>query len=276
MLGRDDAALQDGTNGADGPRPSRVLADRLAAELLPGLGVGERLPTERAIAQRFGVGRTIVREAVLILELRGLVTVRKASGARRAEPPGPPPEPEERIGPFELIQARVVIESAVTELAARTLTAADLKRLRAALDAHVAALAGPLDDAAHEAIARHDVAFHLALAEATHNDALIRSVRFVRTYRGDTEEWRVFLGIVERDRAQLEMARAEHEAILERLAARDVDGARDAMRRHIHRKSGRLREELDRRGVVLDTRLFDTALLPEPTEPSRRSLERLR
>ena len=48
----------------------------------------------------------------------------------------------------------------------------------------------------------------------------------------------------------------------ERLAARDVEGARDTMRRHIHRKSGPLREELDRRGVLLDTRLFDTALAP--------------
>lgn len=269
-----------------GERPSRTLARRLESELLHEVAVGDRLPTERDIAKRHGVGRTIVREALLILELQGLVRTKKGSGTRRVEPfsgPSPPASPPNEapldaaaavgIGPFELIQARVVIEAAVTELAARTITATDLKALRAALERHAAALTGELDDRAHAAIEEHDVAFHLGIARATHNDALLRNVTFVRTYRGGGEEWDVFLQIVERDRAQLEQAFQEHRTILAALVARDGPGAAEAMRRHIHRKSARLRCELERQGAVLDTRLFDTTpfgateVAGEPTAP---------
>ena len=241
-------------------RPSRALAARLEAEVLPAVPAGGRLPPERELAARYGVGRTVLREALLVLESRDLVASRKGSGTVRLPAPASAPAPlleGDEIGPFELIQARMVLEGSVAELAAQVATATDLRRVRATLEAHRAALARPLTDEGFTEIVRLDSRFHVEIAEATHNVALIRTVEAVRTHVGRSEEWRVFLEVYERDRDQLGLALEEHGAILERLAARDAAGAAAAMRGHIHRKWGGLRRELMARGLPLDTQLFD-------------------
>lgn len=248
-------------------RPSRVLAAQLEAEVLPAIEPGQRLPSERELAARYRVGRTILREALLVLESRDLIATRKGSGTVRL----PPAEPATaqlldrcEIGPFELIQARIVLEGAVAELAARVATATDLRAVRTTLEAHREALCPPLDDAGFQEVMRLDSRFHVQIAEATHNVALMRTVEAVRTHVGVSAEWRIFLEVYERDQDQLGMAIEEHSAILERLQARDAVGAGAAMRRHIHRKCGGLRAELLARNLPLDTQLFDIDPLLTP------------
>ncbi|PRY20081.1 GntR family transcriptional regulator [Aliiruegeria haliotis] len=246
----------------NGPlRPSRVLAERIETEILPHVAVGERLPTERDLSDKFGVGRTIVREALLVLELSDLIVTRKGSGSiklkSKAHTSAATPLAEPEIGPFELIQARLTIEGAVAALAANVATATDLRRMKTSLEEHTSILQGPLTDETFHKVMDVDSRFHLEIAESTHNLALIRSVDFVRRYVGKTREWEVFLEIYERDRDQLELALEEHRTILEKLMARDAPGAQTAMRAHIFRKWGGLRGELEARGMPLDTRLFE-------------------
>ena len=102
---------------------------------------GDRLKTERQMAEELGVSRSLVREAVITLELEGLVDVRKGSGIYLATPPQGIEQNEPRLedlpddfGPFELLQARQLLESTIAAFAAEMVSMADIRRMREALD----------------------------------------------------------------------------------------------------------------------------------------------
>lgn len=92
--------------------------------------VGDRLPPEREIAESLGVSRAVVREALIMLELMELVEVRKGSGIYLIKQPTENlPEKEfessvdkDDVGPFEMMQARQLLESHVAEFAATQAT----------------------------------------------------------------------------------------------------------------------------------------------------------
>ena len=74
--------------------------------------VGDRIDTERQISEQLGIGRSVAREAVMMLEIEGLVEVRKGSGIYVSRlPSGESPTSGGDIGPFELLQARQVLET---------------------------------------------------------------------------------------------------------------------------------------------------------------------
>src|SRR5476649_2464039 len=102
---------------------------------------GDRLPPERDIAESFSVSRSVVREALIMLELEKVVDVRKGSGVYVLTPP---PEASGKwtafqgdsgFGPFELLQARQLLESEVAAFAATQATKADILKMRDAIDA---------------------------------------------------------------------------------------------------------------------------------------------
>src|SRR5471032_3659729 len=82
--------------------------------------VGDRLPPERDIAETFSVSRSVVREALIMLELEKRVEVRKGSGVYVIPPPenSQPEGADSGYGPFELLQARQLLESEVAAFAA--------------------------------------------------------------------------------------------------------------------------------------------------------------
>lgn len=206
----------------------RQIAEQIArliesGEFLPGT----RLPAERELAGSLGVSRASVREAIISLELGGLVEVRVGTGifvtapqrqAAAARDAGP--------GPFELLQARKLIEGEIAALAAAKATAADVAALRdcvARMEKHVD------DFAAREASDRD---FHEQIAKATGNGSLELVVEGLWNQRADL--WR---------RTQLHFHTAElahktirdHAGILQAIAAHDAAGARTAMHRHLAR-----------------------------------------
>lgn len=106
----------------------RRLYQQLAAELKQRVEsgvypVGEKLPAERYIAEEMNVSRTVVREAIIMLEVEGYVEVRKGSGIHViSNQPKTLVQPNRNIqfasaGPFELLQARQLIESNIAEFA---------------------------------------------------------------------------------------------------------------------------------------------------------------
>src|SRR5262252_8243606 len=115
----------------------RQIAAQLSALIASGeFKVGQRLPAERDLAAQLGVSRPSLREALIALELEGLVEVRVGAGiwvtaasGRSSAPPGQ----QEGEGPFELLRARWLIEGEIAAMAAREATAADLASIRAAL-----------------------------------------------------------------------------------------------------------------------------------------------
>jgi DNA-binding FadR family transcriptional regulator len=207
----------------------RQIADQIAQLIASGeFPPGSRLPAERELAVSLGVSRTSVREAIISLEMSHLVEVRVGTGifvtSLNAATHGT--SADSGPGPFELLDARKLIEGEIAALAATNGTAEDF----AALAQSVARLETLTDDfAAREATDRD---FHLRIAKATGNSSLELVVEGLWNQRA--ELWgRLQQHFHTRDLA-LQTIR-DHAAIAKGIAARDADVARAAMHRHITR-----------------------------------------
>jgi len=200
-----------------GERSYQRLAEQIMGLLASGeFAVGARLPSERALADRFNVSRTAVREAVIALEVQELVEVRMGSGIYVRDLPvsakatyvhaGP--------GPFELLQARRLLEGEIAAQAAGLRQDRDVDRI-------------------HAANAASDMQFHLRIAEATGNAVLVQMV---------TALWAQLRGpIWERLEEHFHtpvMRQAslnDHQLVFSAIASRDSEAARTAMHQHIDR-----------------------------------------
>ena len=206
----------------------RQIAEQVRALIARGeFPIGARLPPERDLAGQLGVSRPSVREALIALEVEGLVEVRMGSGiyVTALEPAAPSRGVGAALGPFDIIRARQLIEAELAAVAARQRSAACVKRLRAAVR-HME------DDIAQGLMPmRGDRDFHVTLAEASDNAALVRVVAELFDERNNP--------LFEQLGRHFENARswrhavAEHRAVLRCVIAGDVAGARAAMRTHL-------------------------------------------
>jgi len=202
---------------------------------------GSRLPPERDLARQLGVSRPSVREALIALEVEGLVDVRIGSGIYVLGPRSDgevTTEVEGTSGPFELLRARWVIEGECAALAAK-----------AARKPQLTAIADSLEQMQHiKDVERRsplsaDRLFHLRVAEATGNGALVTVVKtlwdermgplFTRLeHHYDTPKaW--------------DSALTEHRTVLDAIGRRDSEGARNAMQRHLDRAYKRFSKSWD-------------------------------
>jgi DNA-binding FadR family transcriptional regulator len=187
----------------------RQIADQIRALVKNGEFVpGSRLPPERDLARDLGVSRPSVREALIALELEGLVEVRIGSGIYvRRVPNGDARSGADALaGPFELLRARHVIESECAALAARAAKRAQVRAIEAALDEmehDLAAARVPLPA---------DRQFHLRIAEATGNSVLVHVIELLWEERAGA----LFKRLEDHyDSPQLwQSAIAEHRAVL--------------------------------------------------------------
>lgn len=211
------------------------LADSIRAE---GMPPGHRLPAERDLAKRFDVSRQTVREALVALEVAGIVEIRLGSGVYVGSTSltDSHPKYEDEPGPLEILEARQVFEGEAAALAAERIGNEELQQLRSWLRLMLrAAEAG--DTAETEA---HDQRFHLAIAEASRNSAIMSTVDRLWQLRSQSEISRSF-----HERARKQGSKpniADHKRILQALVRRDPEAARDAMRQHI----GRVYDEFSR------------------------------
>jgi DNA-binding FadR family transcriptional regulator len=217
----------------------RQIAEQIRALIRAGEFVaGSRLPPERDLAKQLGVSRPSVREALIALEVEGLVEVRIGSGiyvlrsgngpsGEHAASPSPPSEAlHATAGPFELLRARYTIESECAALAAKSAKKSQINAIEEALEQMQRELEEekqPLEG---------DRMFHLRIAEATGNGALVAVVKML---------WDERTGPLYK---QLEhhydspslwtSAMAEHRVVLKAIAVHDAAGARAAMQRHLN------------------------------------------
>ena len=214
----------------DGRRLYAQVAQTLAAQIASGVyAVGGRLPSERDIAAATGASRPTVREAILALELDGLVEVRTGSGVYvAARLPVKTEADTTDFGPFEILEARLMIEGEACGLAATLIDDAGVDALAAMVEAMERA--NERDVACSEEIDRR---FHLGIAEATQNSALIATIDMLWTARMRSPQYRLLSQKVRR--AGVKPRAGEHEAIIAALRLRDPDAARAAMRDHLRR-----------------------------------------
>jgi DNA-binding FadR family transcriptional regulator len=207
----------------------RQIADQIRGLIRSGeFPTGSRLPPERDLARQLGVSRPSVREALIALEIEGMVEVRIGSGIYVLAGGGTSAaqRPDATAGPFELLRARYVIESECAALAAKSAKKSQLHAIEEALvemEREAVESKQPLGE---------DRLFHLRIAEATGNGALVAVVKML---------WEERTGPLYKqlehhyDAPELwQAALAEHRAIVKAIVSRDASAARSAMQRHLN------------------------------------------
>jgi DNA-binding GntR family transcriptional regulator len=227
---------------ANDQRPAKSIVDAVLDALAAGrLPAGARL-REEALAQIFSVGRTVVREALRDLALRGIVTLAPNRGAAVACP-----TPEEAEATYA---ARALIEGALARDLAASVTAADIKRLRAHLAEQQRTLAAN-DRRTHLRLMGE---FHMLICRLHGNrviaallDQLVaRTSLMTALYPPETQSCAI----------------DDHEALIERLAAGDGEGAAALMERHLTMNRQRLRQP------AVPLRPVDLATILRPHRPA--------
>jgi DNA-binding FadR family transcriptional regulator len=205
-------------------------ADQIAELIRDGeYHPGSKLPGERDLGKQLGVSRPTVREALIALEIAGLIEVRLGAGAYvRARPHGPlvgKAPPDAGASPFELIAARKLIEPPVAAVAAQTITAAELAGLHETL----ALIETKKKD--HWEKLEVDRLFHVRIAQATHNAVLIGIIESL---------WQdmygpIFALLSERTKLTNKqyMTLSDHRAIYGCIERRDAAAAHAAMLGHL-------------------------------------------
>lgn len=208
---------------------------------------GDRLPPERELAQQFGVSRTVIREAVRALVAKSLLEVRPGSGTIIRSPTAQSVAQSMSLflragqaeAPLEkALEVRGLLEVEIAGLAAVRRVDDDLQALEGALHA--------MDDVRERnQFVETDLAFHTALAKATHNELfplLLHSL-------GDLMITLRQLAFDVPDTPA--RANRHHRAIYERVKAGDAAGACEAMREHLReaRETMQRARALDGEGI---------------------------
>ncbi|WP_326836444.1 FadR/GntR family transcriptional regulator [Amycolatopsis rhabdoformis] len=233
---RADAGLFDVVSSN---RMSEVIVEQIRSLIRADkLRPGDRLPSERNLCEQMGVSRVTVREALRVLEAAGLVAIKVGArggafvttpssttlGANLADLVNLSP----MTGP-EVIEARQVVELGIVDLVIDRATDEDLAELRELTAEHQAALKRG------EYSMEMSAAFHIRVAKCAHNAAI---EMLVHSFHGP-----LLMSLREAQVAAPLMGHRgvnEHREIVEAIAARDAEKARDIMAKHLRRTSQRI------------------------------------
>ena len=212
----------------------RLAADQIAAQIDGGtLRPGDKMPTERELVEKLGVSRATVREAIIALEIMGYVESRFSAGVivsdRKAaiETPMPVSSTSDQVdGPFEMLEARRIVEGEIAALAAVRITPSQIDtlwRLTQAMEEH-----------AGQALWNEtaDAEFHAAIAEAAGNAPLARIAADFWTQQREAPMWQAIWANIDDANLRPKLV-SEHEEIIAALTEGESDAARAAMHAHL-------------------------------------------
>jgi GntR family transcriptional regulator, transcriptional repressor for pyruvate dehydrogenase complex len=222
-------------------RASGEIVAQIEKAIFDGdLSAGDRLDSERELAERFAVSRITVRDALRVLEARGLIHVKVGASGGAFVAESNADNVAESISTMVMLrrltlsgvaEARTVVETATSELAAERGDEAALARIRAAVERGRGIVREQLPHT------EASMEFHVTVAEAAGNELLTATVRAYRDLLVQTIS----------DMREPRSARATqkaHEEILEAIAAHDADAARKLMLAHLQDFEKRLRRWL--------------------------------
>ena len=205
------------------------ICRKMVGQLIRGTwSEGEKIPAERELCQKLGVGRASLREALKALEIMGMIETRLGDGTyvcKRSDFFSRPllwaiassSEADAR----ELIEARLLIEVELAGLAAEHANAENLTELTAQLDRMIKAKKSP------EEFVQADVNFHLAIGKAAANSILMNALHLIRNL---LQQWIVSAVHVP---GVPDKACAQHKRILLTIRNKDSAAARQEMRKHL-------------------------------------------
>ncbi|WP_044896059.1 FadR/GntR family transcriptional regulator [Bacillus alveayuensis] len=212
----------------------QVIVDQIKEYFLNGkLKPGDKLPTERELANRFHVSRTSIREALRELEMKGIIEVKQGSGSYikssdshilGQELSSTIIKAEKKLI-YEMLELRRVLEVECAFLASQRATSEDLERIREALMMMV--------QAKHdvELGIQADVNFHIQIVRASHNSIFLQLIETIREHMQDTIRATRRQRLTNPERMQETID--EHKNIYLAIAAGDGDKAKQLMEKHI-------------------------------------------
>lgn len=228
------------------------VAEQIEGQIVGGrLQPGARLPSERELAEQFGVSRTVIREAVRVLAAKSLLEVRSGSGTVVRSPSTRAIAQSmtlllrtgQRIDHAAIHEVRRTLEVEIAGLAAERRTTADVADLEALLADMATILAEGRTPATRDRFAANDVRFHDALARATHNELFVLLLDSIADVMLEVRQIGFEGAGSHQDTLDF------HRAILEQVRAGDAAGAREAMRAHLVNAEQVMRAGLERRGA---------------------------
>ena len=207
------------------------LMERIRSGTIPP---GAQLPSERELMEEYGVGRPAVREALQALQRSGIVEIVHGERARVVVPTAERLVAQVAAGAMHLLQsqpgslehlkeARLFLETGTARLAAARATEEQVARLRLAIAQHRASMVNLTE------FIERDMAFHREIAAISGNPIFPAIVEAV--FRWASEYYRQLV----RAPGAEELTLAEHERIVDAIAAHDCDGAAAAMHAHVSR-----------------------------------------
>jgi len=222
-------------------RVSQVIVDQIKLLIRDGkLSAGDRLPSERELCQRFGVSRVTVREALRVLEASGLVTIRVGAhgGAFLTTPSA------ERLGEgladlltlapltaANVSEARIIVELGILPLVVERATDEDIADLFTMVAEGEKAVEAGLYSVEMSA------AFHVRIAECTHNTAI---EMLMQSFHGPM---RLLLHESHAGAPMGHRGVEEHRELAQAIQAHDLPTARKLMTKHLDRTAQRVRHE---------------------------------
>ncbi|ACT60460.1 FadR/GntR family transcriptional regulator [Hirschia baltica] len=209
----------------------QTVANTLKSKIEAGeYEIGQRLSAERILAEEFNVSRPTIREAIIALEIMGLVEVKNGSGVHViSDRANSDAANDLDIGPFEMMEARIYLESDIAELAATRIDDITLAKLEQLLVEMVQENAnGNISDSESA-----DRQFHMMIANATQNSALVKMSEDLWAVRDSSP---VVIEMLNRSREYgVQPMVEDHRNIFYNLKNRDPAGARKAMFDHLTR-----------------------------------------
>ena len=222
------------------------IVEAVEEMLLDGtLKPGDRLPPERDLAVRFTVSRPSLREALVVLESRGLLQSRRGGGTFVCDVVAPTiTDPLVHLlrrrpaSAFDVLELRHALEEVAAYYAAERASEHDLKTIAGC---HARLVAAYADDGDPQEEANADTEFHLAVADASHNIALVHVMRgLFNLLRADIARNLSDLRI---DLDTHQIVQKQHFEIFEAIQKREPEAAREAAHRHLAFIGATLRAE---------------------------------
>lgn len=188
--------------------------------------IGAKLPNEFELGEKFGVGRSTVREAVKLLISRGILEVRRGSGTYVVSTTPSDMDPlglravEDKMSlAMDLVNVRIILEPGIAEMAALNATAADIGRLRMICDQVEEKIRSG------ENYIQDDIDFHTCVAECAKNKVVEQLIPIIDTA--------VLMFVNVTHKKLTEETIMTHRAVVDAIAERDSIGAKTAMMMHM-------------------------------------------
>lgn len=222
---------------------NKLLAEQVQDEIYhyildTPLEPGTKLPNEFALGEKFGVGRSTVREAVKLLSSKGIVEVRRGSGTYvvttakgLSDPLGLRSVKEKNALALDLVNVRLLLEPGIAEMAAQNATEEDIERIRRLCDR--------VENKIHngDQYIEDDIAFHTCIAESSKNMVVEQLIPIIDTA--------VMMFVNVTHKKVIDETILTHRMITDAIAAHDPVGAKSAMVMHLNFNRVYIKKEYD-------------------------------